>query len=365
MSKFIISCGGTGGHLTPGLAVGRALIKSGHEAVFLISRKRVDSRLAEKYGELRFIRTPGAAFSPNPAKFLRFAAEFFRAVKFGLRTLKKENCDVVVSFGGFSSLGISIAAALLKIPLVLHEANRKPGKATRFLGRFAARIYVPYGVGIPRRKSGQVKYSGYPVRDEIRRLDPAESKKFFGFPPDSRVLLILGGSQGAEALNNWADRNFERLAKEGMDVLCVCGSGKSDYARRSAKGRDGREHTVKFLEFCDNMAAAMSCADIAIARAGAGTIAELARCGVPSIMVPYPRAADNHQLKNARCFEKQGACVVVAQDDMDKLFAEAAELASNEALRGNMRKNLARVDELNDVSKMVADLSKIARKEGE
>ncbi len=361
MSKFIISCGGTGGHLAPGLAVGQALINAGHEVSFVISRKQVDSRLVEKYSGLHIIKAPGVAFSLRPIKFLRFAREFLKAVKFGMKTLKESSYDVVISFGGFNSLGLSIAAAILKIPIVLHEANRKPGKATRLLGRFAVRIFVPYGVRIPRRKSGQVKYSGYPIRGEIQMLDPAESKKFFGFSPDSHLVLMLGGSQGAAALNDWANCNFDRLAEAGMDVLCVCGPGKYNYENRALKAQDGREHSIKFLEFCDNMAAAMSAADIVIARAGAGTIAELARCRVPSIIVPYPFAADNHQLENARCFEKQGACVVVPQNDLQKLFAEVLELASNDALRENMRKNLARVDELNDVSKIVDDLSRIAR----
>ena len=365
MSKFIISCGGTGGHLAPGIAVGQALINAGHQVSFVTSQKQVDSRLMKKYADLHTIQAPGMAFSLNPIKMFRFARELLRAIRFGRDTILQGQYDVVISFGGFNSLGLSIAAAMLDKPLILHEANRKAGKATRFLGRFAKRIYVPYGVAIPRRKSGQVKYAGYPVRDEIRKLPAKEAKAAFGFSRDANILLILGGSQGAAALNDWVNYNFEKLAAEGIDAMCVCGPGKDKFKDRKVTLPDGSEREIKFIEFCDNMAAAMSAAEVVIARAGAGTIAELARCRVPSVIVPYPYAADNHQLENAKCFEKQGGCVVVEQKNLHRLFDEVKELFVNGRLRDNMKKNLARVDDLNDTSKIVKDLERIARGDGE
>ncbi len=365
MSKFIILCGGTGGHLAPGLAVGQSLIEAGHEASFVISKKNVDSRLISKYTDLNVIKAPGIAFSKNPIKFFKFLAELQKSISFGIKTIKEGKFDTLISFGGFNSLGFSLAAAWLGIPIVLHEANRKPGKATRLLGRFAKRIYVPFGVGISRRKSGQVKYAGYPVRAEIKKLSSKDSKEVFGFSKDAKLLVILGGSQGAASLNGWADRNFEKLAKENIDILCVCGQGKDNYTDREIEISNGVTRKIKFMEFCDNMAAAMSAADVIVARAGAGTIAELARCRVPSAIIPYPYAADNHQLENAKCFERQGACVVVEQDKLDTLFDEVKELFKNSKLRVRMIKNLERVDELNDTSKIVIDLTAIARGESD
>ncbi len=362
MSKFIIACGGTGGHLVPGIAIGQALIAAGHEVSFAISKKQVDSRLVEKYTNLHFIKMPGVAFSKNPIKFLKFLKEFFNAFITGLKLLIGGKYDVVISFGGFNSLGLSLASTILGKPIVLHEANRKTGKATRLLGHFARRVYVPFGVKIPRRKINQVKFAGYPLRDEIQRIDSTKAKEFFGFAEHANILLILGGSQGAESLNNWADENFEKLAHENIDILCVSGQNKNKYQNRSVISKDGVERQMKILDFCDNMAAAMSAAKIVVARAGAGTIAELARCRVPSIMVPYPYAADNHQLENAKCFEKQGACVVVEQKDINMLFNEVMSLANNKKLRQAMNKNLERVDEQNDCSKIVADLTKISKK---
>ncbi len=361
MSKFIIACGGTGGHLVPGIAIGESLIAAGHQVSFAISKKQVDSRLVAKYTNMHFIKMSGVAFSKNPLKFVNFAKEFVSAFLSGRRILKNGKYDVVISFGGFNSLGISLAAASLGKPIVLHEANRKTGKATRLLGYFARRVYVPYGVEIPRRKINQVKFSGYPLREEIKIVDKTKAKQAFGFPPEANVLLMLGGSQGAAVLNEWANKNFENLARENIDILCVCGQDKNSYAERETLSKDGTKRYFKTLEFCDDMASAMSAANVVVARAGAGTIAELARCKVPSIMVPYPFAADNHQLENAKCFEKQGACAVVEQSNIETLFDEICALFENEKLQNAMKKNLERVDEQNDCSKIINDLTEIAK----
>lgn len=365
MSRFIISCGGTGGHLVPGIAVGQALIKAGHEVSFVISQKKVDERLMQKYPDLHAIKTPGVAFSKNPVRLAKFLLELAKAIRFGKKTLKDGRYDALISFGGFTSLGVSFAAAMLKIPIVLHEANRRPGKAVRLLGRFATRIYVPYGVKIPKKKSGQVKYAGYPIRDEIRKLPAEQSKEALGFSPSANIVLILGGSQGALALNEWGNYSFDKLAEHNMDVLCICGPGKDKFQDREKAGGNGSTRKIKFIEFCDNMAAAMSAADVVVARAGAGTIAELARCRVPSVIIPYPHAADNHQQENALCFEKQGACVMVPQNQINRLYEEVVELMRNENVREQMLRNLERVDYTNDTTKMVSDLEMIARGENE
>ena len=176
---------------------------------------------------------------------------------------------------------------------------------------------------------------------------------------------MLGGSQGALALNEWASHNFDRLAEKGIDVLSVCGPGKNAFPDRTVKTKNCGERKIAFLEFCDDMASAMSAADLAVARAGAGTLAELARCLLPSVIVPYPFAADNHQRENANCIEKLGGCALQDQNDMHKLFDEGACLMGYSALLETMRENLARVDALNDTSKIIGDLRIVAAGAGE
>ena len=360
MSNILISCGGTGGHLAPGIAVGQALIKGGHNVSFIISEKPVDARLSQKYSDLNFIKSPGAPFSVSPAKFFKFIKSQFKAYLLAKKLMK--GADAAIAFGGFTSFGISLAAIRAKKPLILHEANRKAGKAIRLFGRFATRIYVPYGVKISAGKKGVVRHAGYPVREEIFRRDAEASKAKFGFDKDAKILLVCGGSQGALALNKWAAENFDSLAYEGLDVLCISGPGKAGLAEKSKTDKNGAERFFKVVDFCDDMAGAMSASEIVAARAGAGSIAEFARCGVIPVLVPLPSSADNHQLENAMFVEKSGAGICVRQKDISRLKDEIVSAASNKTLCDRMRAGLKSIDESNDVEKIVADIESVISK---
>lgn len=347
--------------MAPGIAIGEALIERGHEVAFIISEKKVDSRLAEKYGHLKFYRAPGCPFSPNPIRLAKFAFAQMKAVRFALGLFKSENADAAIGFGGFNSMGLAVAARILKKPIILHEANRKPGKAVRLLGKIANRVYVPPGVRISRRKAGIVRTAGYPIRAEIRKLDPAKSKGVFGFPEDANLLLVCGGSQGAAVLNDWAQAAFPALAKNGLDVLCISGPGKMLRKDMEHPDAEGRPRLFKTLEFCSEMASAMSAARVVVARAGAGSIAEFARCGTVPVLVPFPFSADNHQIENAYYVERNGAGVCVLQDRLSTLTGEVLKLVGNEPLLEKMRNNLSRLDETGRFDKIVADLENVLK----
>lgn len=364
MSNFLISCGGTGGHLSPGIAVGEALIKKGHNVSFIISEKAIDSKLVKKYSDFKFEKTPGCGFALNPARLAKFIITQARAVKICKKLIRENKADAAIAFGGFNSFGLAMAAILTKTPLVMHEANRKAGKAVRLFGKFAKRVYLPYGVKISKRNSDRIKHAGYPIREEIQKLDAKASKEFFGFSPGANVILVCGGSQGAAALNGWAVKNFASLAREGFDMLCITGPGKPANPPKSCKDKNGSVREFKALEFCDNMARAMSSASFVVARAGAGSIAEFARCRLIPILVPYPFSADNHQVENARFVEKSAAGICVLQSNIDTLENEILELASNEQLREKMRKNLELIDQSNSISKMISDIEQIAKFKG-
>src|SRR5476651_406397 len=146
MSRFLISCGGTGGHLSPGIALAEGLAARGHESVLLVSRKKVDARLLEKYPQLRFERMPGTGFSLHPVKFLQCLVSQAQGFLFCLRILRTQRPDGVIGFGGFTSAPVVLAARVLGVPAALHESNRVPGLAIRALGRFAQRVYLPPGI---------------------------------------------------------------------------------------------------------------------------------------------------------------------------------------------------------------------------
>ncbi|MDY6068604.1 MAG: UDP-N-acetylglucosamine--N-acetylmuramyl-(pentapeptide) pyrophosphoryl-undecaprenol N-acetylglucosamine transferase [Opitutales bacterium] len=360
MSNFVISCGGTGGHLAPGIAIGKALINRGHKVVFAISKKQVDSALVEKYPECDFVKISGAPFSLNPKKALIFAYMQALGLLASLKLLKKFNCNTAIAFGGFNSLGVALAAKILKRRLVLHEANMKIGKAVRFLSVFADRIYIPHGTSMERFKPDVVKYAGYPVRPEIKRIPKTEAKEFFGFGEGDKVLLVFGGSQGAFALNDWLAKNERLFAENGISVLCICGAKFGVENEKVLPAKNGKTVKIKRIMFCDNMAYALSCCDLVVARAGAGSIAEFAKCGCVPVLVPLPTSADNHQFENAKLVERCGGGLLIQQSDIDKLFDNVKDLFFNDALKERMAKNLARIDAMNDVSEMIADIEKLA-----
>jgi UDP-N-acetylglucosamine--N-acetylmuramyl-(pentapeptide) pyrophosphoryl-undecaprenol N-acetylglucosamine transferase len=360
MKRFLISCGGTGGHLSPGIALGEALVARGHKATLLISNKKVDARLIEKYAHLTFLRIPGAPFTLNPVGFARFFFKQSVAFFFGVNLVRKQRPDAIIGFGGFTTSSVIVAGALFNVPVVLHEANRVPGRAIRLLGRLARRVYLPPGVRLPDVRMSALRHMGLPVRKEIVREPREAALQAFGLDPHFSVLVVLGGSQGATPLNDWACKNAESLALEGVQVCCVTGLGKREPEVLNFRTRRGEPIKATFFPFCDRMGALLSAADLVVSRAGAGTIAELIRCTTPAILIPYPFAADNHQWANARFFEMQGGGLVIAQERLKDLTGEVHDVVFNDWLMRKFKANLQRMDRANSLDNMLDDLEELS-----
>jgi UDP-N-acetylglucosamine--N-acetylmuramyl-(pentapeptide) pyrophosphoryl-undecaprenol N-acetylglucosamine transferase len=360
MSRFLISCGGTGGHLSPGIALGEALVARGHQATLLISNKKVDARLIEKYAHLSFLRIPGSPFTFYPLGFARFFFKQVAAFFYGISLVRTLRPDGIVGFGGFTTASVIVAGALFNVPVVLHEANRVPGRAIRLLGRLARRVYLPPGIRLPDVRLSALRHMGLPVRKEIAREPHEAALQSFGLDPRFNVLVVLGGSQGAASLNDWASEKAEVLALEGVQVCCVTGLGKRATEAREFRTRRGEPIKATFFPFCDRMGALLSAADLVVSRAGAGTIAELIRCTTPAILIPYPFAADNHQWANARFFEMQGGGLVIAQERLDDLVSEVRDVIFNDWLMRKFRANLHRMDRANSLGDMLDDLEALS-----
>jgi UDP-N-acetylglucosamine--N-acetylmuramyl-(pentapeptide) pyrophosphoryl-undecaprenol N-acetylglucosamine transferase len=354
MSRFVIACGGTGGHLAPGIAVAEELVSRGDKCVLLVSNKGVDQRLSAKYDKLVFVKTPGRALSSKWAVF-SFIISQLHAIIFAFRLLGR-NTTAVMAFGGFTSTGVVIAAFLRGVPVALHEANRNPGRAIRFLRHFAKRLYLPDGIGLSGVPASFVHYVGYPVRKEIKKLPKTDARRKFGFDDCGKLLVVLGGSQGAASLNRWAVDNSKTLCANGISLCCVCGPAKNVPADFEGRDNNGRPVKVEFLPFCDRMGELMSAADIIVSRAGAGSIAEIIECETPSILVPYPFAADNHQMANARYLEQHGACVVLEQDRLEGLLSEVLDLAFSDWLIERLCFNLRQIRRKNCATTIADDL---------
>lgn len=359
MSVFLISCGGTGGHLSPGIALAQGLSEHGHTSQLLISNKDVDSKLVSAYPQLDFVRSPGIGFSWKPFQFLKFNWNQFRALRFALTLLSDKKPDAVIGFGGFLTIGVAFAGFVKGVPVILHEANRKPGRAIRMLSGIARRIYLPRGVSLRRLPPQTLGHHGYPVRKEIRMIPRDEARKRLQFDVGGKLLLVIGGSQGALSLNRWVKENFEKLADEGISVLCVTGLLKESRGHLEHRTKDGQLAKAYFMPFTNSMAEVLSAADIVVSRAGAGSIAEFIRCRLPSILVPYPYATDDHQSANALFAEQQGGAIVVPQNQLDSLTSEVIDLAYNDFLLGEMRKNLERMDRDNNVNDIIDDIERV------
>lgn len=369
MSKIIIACGGTGGHLAPGIAVAEVLQGRGHTCLLLISHKQVDSVLVEKYGHLDFAKTPGRACSGGLLQRLAFTGSMFSSFFASRRMLRKEQPDLVLLFGGFLSLGLGVAAQIKGIPVALHEANCRPGRAVRLIKHLATRIYLPDGLRLRGIPPERIRYLGYPVRQEIKHSLKADAWKRLGIKVPNKLLVVIGGSQGASALNSWVTHNFEILARAGISLYCVTGLGNSTASSIHEVGRGGVDITATLVPFSNQMGDVISAADLVVSRAGAGAIAEIIRCRAPAILVPYPYAADDHQQANALAHEQHGAGILLPQDRLDKLAAEVIDLMFNDWLLAKFKSNLERLDRFESSERIASDLlalcdaNKIARTE--
>jgi UDP-N-acetylglucosamine--N-acetylmuramyl-(pentapeptide) pyrophosphoryl-undecaprenol N-acetylglucosamine transferase len=359
VNSFLIACGGTGGHLSPGIALAEALVARGHQATLLISHKKVDARLSEKYPQLTFERVPSAPFGWRPDVHLRFHLRQTQGLLFSLGLIRREKPDAIVGFGGFTNAGVVLAGRMSSIPVALHEANRVPGRAIRVLSRFARRLYLPPGVRLPGRLGLMVRHTGLPVRSEIVRLSRTEARARLGVDPDQKLLVVLGGSQGAGPLNRWVEANVAMLAQEGVQVWCVTGLGKGEMGVQEFAGRN---RVVRAWQepFSDRIGTLMSAADLVLSRAGAGTISELVQCETPAILIPYPYAADNHQHANAVYFEQQGGGLVIPEGSLANLRQEVLDTIFNDWLLNKFRGNLRRMAHENAIATIVQDLEELA-----
>ncbi|MEI6862460.1 MAG: UDP-N-acetylglucosamine--N-acetylmuramyl-(pentapeptide) pyrophosphoryl-undecaprenol N-acetylglucosamine transferase, partial [Verrucomicrobiota bacterium] len=267
MKHFLISCGGTGGHLAPGIALAEGLASRGHTATMLLSGKKIDARLAAKYPDLKFVTVPGAPLAGGPAGLAHCFWTQTRGLAFCRRLVRTTRPAAVMGFGGFTTAALALAGRLGGVPVALHEANRVPGRAIRLLAPLARRVYLPPGVLLPGVRDAVRRHAALPVRKEILRLPRTEACARLGLDPARRILAVLGGSQGATALNDWAWHERPAFMAAGVQLCCVTGPDKGGaahekYPPAGARDAAGAVAPAVLLPFCDDMAALLSAADL-------------------------------------------------------------------------------------------------------
>lgn len=340
---FIV-CGGTGGHLAPGIATAQRLMDAGIPVLLGVSQKEVDAKLIAAYPEIRYRKFHAYPFSLSPIKLLRCMIWTLTGLGGAVAFLSHNRPQVVLAFGGYVSVHFGLAARLLGIPLVLHEANRKVGRSIRLLAEFANDVFVPDGVVLKGINPRRVRYLGMPLRREIVHLRKDVVRRKMDMPLHSKVLVVVGGSQGAAILNEWVEAHWSALSANRISVIVVTGRSKQGNLMDQVREHgDGSRSVLHVIEFSDEMNELLSCADLVIGRAGAGTIAELVECLTPSILIPYPHAADDHQSANARYLERRGGCILLSQDSIAQLYAEVGDLIYSDWMLDRIRINLKRM----------------------
>jgi UDP-N-acetylglucosamine--N-acetylmuramyl-(pentapeptide) pyrophosphoryl-undecaprenol N-acetylglucosamine transferase len=308
MGPVMIMAGGTGGHIFPGLAVARELEARAVPVVWLGSEIGLETRLVPEAG----LALESIAIAGLRGKGLRTLAaappRLLRAVWQAMRVMRRHRPRSVLSLGGFAAAPGGLAAWLLGRPLLVHEQNRVPGMTNRMLSRVARRVMAGFPDAFPTALRAQAV--GNPVRADIAAL-PSPAQRLAGRDGPVRVLVI-GGSQGARALNRFLPAAFAGVAPGSIEVRHQCGARMLDEAR-AAYAAAGLDVTPE--PFIADMADAYGWADLAICRAGALTIAELAAAGVASLLVPFPAAVDDHQTRNAAFLVDAGAAVLLPEGE--------------------------------------------------
>ncbi|HWB59069.1 MAG TPA: undecaprenyldiphospho-muramoylpentapeptide beta-N-acetylglucosaminyltransferase [Chthoniobacteraceae bacterium] len=310
--RIAIAGGGTGGHLFPALAVAEVLRSRGHELLIFISEKEIDALATKDRGEFRFEKLPGIGmpkiFSPAIFKFLKQ----FNAGLAPCRAIYREfKPDAVLGMGGFTSTAPILAGMLRKIPTFVHESNAIPGKANRLNAKMTKAVLLGFADCAKYFPKSRCEVTGTPIRRSLAGRVPREQAlAAFGLKPDRKTLLVMGGSQGARGINKAVLDALPEFKKDPLQIIHLTGREGEAEAIAAYKQADFPAYAAAFYH---KMEEAYSAADCAISRSGAASLAELSHFAIPSILIPYPHAAENHQALNAEIFARAGAAEVLVE----------------------------------------------------
>lgn len=363
MMKFVISGGGTGGHIFPAIAIADALKRRipDAEILFIGAEGRMEMDRVPKAG----YKIEGLWISgfTKDLSVVSLPFKIISSLRKAKKLLKEFQPDVVIGVGGFASGPTLKAANWLGIPTVIQEQNSYPGKTNRNVGQKAKAICVAYN-GLDRWfPTMKLHFTGNPLRGNINaHQDRTEAANYFGVDPNRPVVLLVGGSQGALGINKGISAQIEKFKDSEMQLIWQTGKFYYDEAVKEVK-ENHLEENVKLTVFIERMDYAYSVADVVISRAGAISISELALVQKPVIFVPLPTAAEDHQTKNAMQLVDAGAAVMVKNDETELvLIPKLQELLRDKARQEEMKANIAQFARPNAAEDIVDVILKAAEK---
>ncbi|MHB1652123.1 MAG: undecaprenyldiphospho-muramoylpentapeptide beta-N-acetylglucosaminyltransferase [Desulfitobacteriaceae bacterium] len=342
--RVILTGGGTGGHIYPALAIAQGLMAKdpGCEILYVGTHQGMEARIVPGAG-LKFAGVSGQGLPRKlRVETIKTIGKSFQALWQTKEVLRHFKPDLVIGTGGYVSGPVVLTAALFGIPTLLHEQNALPGITNRILARMVKRVLVTFPESIARfGASGKITLVGLPVRPEIGRVTREVGARHFGLLPNRRTILVTGGSRGARSLNQAMPTVLEKLAaKPEIQVLWATGRETHAEAIKALKdsGIVWERPQWRVLEYLKDMPEAYACADLCISRAGAASLAELMVARKPSILIPYPYAAENHQVHNAEALVQAGAASLILDKDLQgrRLWEEVETLLSQPSRLANM-----------------------------
>src|SRR5436853_1551384 len=339
----VIACGGTGGHLFPGIAVAEVLRERGHEVLLFVSEKGIASLALSTRSQFRFEKLPTIGFpslySPAIFGFVRRFSESLSRCRSIYRIFKPH---AVLGMGGFTSTAPILAGRMRGIATFIHESNAVPGKANRWTARIVNAVMLGFKECAPFFPKIRTEITGTPVRTELVALDRADARRKLGLREDLPTLLVMGGSQGASGINQALIKALPFL--QGVPLQVIHLSGARD--ERLVADNYRRENVPAYIAaFHHRMEEVYSAADLVVARAGAASLAEFAAFSLPGILIPFPYATDDHQTRNAEIYANADAAILLKQSEIsgELLARRIRESIENPQRLQQMATNCARM----------------------
>ena len=360
--KFIISGGGTGGHIFPAISIANALKKKMPDA---------DILFVGALGRMEMERVPAAGYPieglpvsgfdrKNMFRNIKVLWDILHSLLLARRIVSRFKPDVVIGVGGYASAPTLRAASALGIPTLVQEQNSYAGVTNKILGKKAKRICVAYH-GMERFfQKDKIVITGNPVRQDLFSVKPnsPEAYQFFGLNPKKKTLLIVGGSLGARTINQSIIAGLTQLSTSDVQVIWQTGKFYIDNARKAAEPFASTDLLV--TDFVSRMDLAYSIADLVISRAGASSISELCLLAKPVILVPSPNVAEDHQTQNALALVRKDAAVMMKDSDaVEQLVTRALDLIHNEIELNKLSKNILLLAEKDSADRISVEVMKL------
>lgn len=341
---FIIACGGTGGHLFPGLAVAEVLQEHGHEILLLVSEKEIDAVALKNRTEFRIEKLPSIGMPSllSPA-FLRFLRRGWESFSYCRQLHRRYRPAAILGMGGFTSAAPLLSGRLLGIPTYLHESNAIAGRANRLAARWVNKVLLGFETCNSSFPKSECLVTGTPVRRDLgERLSREQVLRTFRLSLNRKTILVMGGSQGAGQINQLLFRSASLLKELSIQLIHITGERDDGLAAINYQREGLIAHVASFHH---QMNEAYSAADLVISRAGAASLSEISHFGLPSILIPFPFAAEQHQHRNAALFQEAGAAEVLEESEItpESLVRLIANLLVDDQRRQRMSEAAAKM----------------------